>query len=116
MQQDKLSCGKWSPTTTAFQITFMTSKTTFQTEFNLLKKTTSKNIENLQEAIQSQQAYTTALGGHIDSLYTKLAQLNRQVQMHCLYPHPQSDVVKLNAPKYNLDIDRQPDPVTIYNH
>ena len=31
--------------------------------------------------------------------------------MHCLYPHPQLDVVQLNAPKYDLDIDRQPDPV-----
>ena len=32
--------------------------------------------------------------------------------MHCLYPHPQSDVVQLSAPEYDLDIDRQPDPVT----
>ena len=32
--------------------------------------------------------------------------------MHCLYPHPQSDVVQLNAPGYDLDIDGQPDPVT----
>ena len=39
-------------------------------------------------------------------------QLDRQVQTHCLYPHPQSDVVQLNAAEYNLDIDRQPDPVT----
>ena len=31
--------------------------------------------------------------------------------MHCLYPHPQLDVVQLNAPEYDLDIDRQPDPV-----
>ena len=31
--------------------------------------------------------------------------------MHCLYPHPQSDVVQLNTPYYNLDIDRLPDPV-----
>ena len=44
-------------------------------------------------------------------IYTKLAQLHRQVQMHCLYPDPQSDVVQLNASKYNLDIDGQPDPV-----
>ena len=57
-------------------------KTTLQTEFNLLKKATSKNIENIQEAIQSQQAYTTALCGHVNSLYTKLAQLIRQVQRH----------------------------------
>ena len=87
-------------------------KTTLQAEFNLLRKATSKNIENIQEAIQSQQAYTTALCGHINSLYTKLAQLNRQVQKHCLYPHPQSDVVQLNAPEYDLDIDGQPNPVT----
>ena len=32
--------------------------------------------------------------------------------MHCLYPHPQSDVVQLNAPEYDLNIDEQPDPVT----
>ena len=86
-------------------------KTTLQAEFNLLKKATSKNIENIQGAVQSQQAYTTALCGHINSLYTKLAQCGRQVQTHCLYPHPQSDVVQLNAPDYDLDIDGQPDPV-----
>ena len=87
-------------------------KTTLQAEFDLLKKTTSKNIENIQEAVQSQQAYTTTLCGHINTLYTKLAQINRQVQTHCLYPHPQLDVVQLNAPEYNPNIDEQLDPVT----
>ena len=91
---------------------FYDLKTTLQTEFNLLKKATSKIIENIQEAIQSQQAYTTALCSHINLFYTKLAQLDRQVQIHCLYPHPQLDVVQLNAPEYDLDIDRQPGPVT----
>ena len=86
-------------------------KTTLQAEFDLLKNATSKNIENIQEVVQSQQAYTTALCGHITSLYTKLAQLDKQVQTHCLYPHHQSDVVQLNAPDYDLDIDGQPDPV-----
>ena len=47
-------------------------KTTLQAEFDLLKKATLKNIQNIQEAVQSQQAYTTALFGHISSLYTKL--------------------------------------------
>ena len=91
---------------------FQDPKTALQTEFNLLNKATSKNIENLQEAIQSQQAYTTTLYGHINSIYIKLAQLDRQVQTHCLYPYPQSDVVQLNDPEYDLDIDREPDPVT----
>ena len=63
-------------------------KTTLQAEFDQLKKATSKNIENIQEVVQSQQAYTTALCNHINSLYTKLAQLDRQVQTLCLYPHP----------------------------
>ena len=71
-----------------------------------------KYVQNIQEAIQSQQAYTTALCSHINSLYTKLAQLDKQVQIHCLYPHPQSDVVQLNAPEYDPDIDGQLDPVT----
>ena len=44
-----------------------------------------------------------------NSIYTKLAQLDRQVQTHCLYPHPQSDVVQINAPEYDSDIDRQTD-------
>ena len=87
-------------------------KTVLQAEFNLLTKATSKNIQNIQEAIQSQQAYTTALYGHITTLYTKLVQLDKQVQTHCIYPHPQLDVVQLNAPDYNPDIDGQPDPVT----
>ena len=41
-------------------------KTTLQAEFDLLKKATSKNIENIQEAVQSQEAYTTALCSHIN--------------------------------------------------
>ena len=53
-------------------------------EFILLKKATSKKIENLQEA-----------------------QLDRQIQTHCLYPHPQSDAVQINALEYDSDIDGQ---------
>ena len=110
MQRDKPSCGKCSK---YHQLPdhFHDLKITLQAEFDLLKKATSKNIENIQEAVQSQQAYTTALCSHINSLYTKLAQLDRQVQTHCLYCHPQLDVVQLSAPEYDPDIDRQPDPV-----
>ena len=70
-----------------------------------------KNIENLQEAVKLQQTYTAALCGDINSIYVKLVQLDRQVQTHCLYPHPQLDVVQLNAPKYDSDIDGQTDLV-----
>ena len=85
-------------------------QTTLQAEFELLKKATSKNVQNIQEVVQSQQQYTTVLSGHINTLYSKLAQLDKQVQIHCIYPHPQSDVIQLNAPDYDPDIDREPAP------
>ena len=49
-------------------------QTALQTEFSLLKKATSKNIENLQDAIYLQQTYTMSLCSHVNSIYTKLAQ------------------------------------------
>ena len=78
-----------------------------QTEFNLLKKATSKNIENLHDVVNLQQTYTTSLCSHVNSIYTKLAQLDRQIQTHCLYPLSQSDLVQLNALEYDSDIDGQ---------
>ena len=38
-----------------------------------------------------------------------MAQLDRQVQTHCLYPHPQSDAVQINELEYDSDIDGQTD-------
>ena len=37
--------------------------------------------------------------------------LDKQVQIHCIYPHPQSEVIQLNAPNYDPDIDGDPYPV-----
>ena len=101
MLHDKPSCGKYSQ-----------SITIFQTEFDLLKTATLKNIQNIQEVVKSQQAYMLVLSGHINTLYTKLVHLDRQVQVHCIYPHSQSDVIQLNAPDYDPDIDGELDPVT----
>ena len=85
-------------------------KTTLQAEFDLLKTATLKNIQNIHEVVWVQQAYTTVLSGHINTLYTNLAHLEKQVQIHCLYPHPESDVIQLNTPDYDPDIDGDLDP------
>ena len=66
---------------------FYNLRTTLQTEFNLLKKATSKSIENLHDAINLQQTYTTSLCSHVNAIFTKLVQLDRQIQTHCLYFH-----------------------------
>ena len=84
-------------------------QSTLQTEFNLLKKATSKNIKNLHDAINLQQTCTTSLCSHVNSIYTKLAQVDKQFQTHCFYPHSQTDSVQLNALEYNSDIDGQTD-------
>ena len=86
-------------------------KPTLQTEFELLKTATSKNVQNLQKMVQAQQAYMTVLSGHTAALHTKLAHLNKQIQIHCIYPHPQSDAIKLNALEYDPDIDGKPNSI-----
>ena len=61
-------------------------KTALQTEFDLLKTATSKNVQNLQETVQAQQAYTTVLSGHIAAIHTKLAYLDN-IYKYIVYTH-----------------------------
>ena len=60
-------------------------KTALQTEFDLLKTATSKNVQNLQDTVQAQQAYTTVLSGHIVAIHTKLAHLDKY--KYIVYTH-----------------------------
>ena len=53
----------------------------------------------------------TVLSGHITTLYSKLAHLDKQIQIHCIYPYSQLDAIQLNALDYDPDIDRDPDSV-----
>ena len=64
---------------------FHDSKTALQTEFDLLKTATSKNVQHLQETVQAQQAYTTVLLGHIAAIHTKLAHLDKY--KYIVYTH-----------------------------
>ena len=77
MPQDKQSCGRYYQKYHNFPDHFHDLKTALQTEFDLLKTATSKNVQNLQETVQAQQAYTTVLLGHIAALHTKLAHLDK---------------------------------------
>ena len=72
-----------------------------------LKEATRKNIENLQASLSSQQTYSTALGSHINNIYHKISELQQQL------PHPTQhmntgDVIQINAPEFNPDIDGGP--------
>ena len=77
-------------------------KTTLQAKFELLKTATSKNVQNLQETVQAQQAYNTILLGHIAALHTKLAHLNKQIQIHCICCAHQDGGSSQGSTRYSL--------------
>ena len=82
-------------------------KGNIQKEFNFLKEATRKNIENFQASLSSQQTYLVALGSHINNIYHKISELQQQL------PHPThhmntGDIIQINAPEFNPDIDGRP--------
>ena len=82
-------------------------KGNIQKEFNFLKEATRKNIENFQASLSSQQTYSATLGSHINNIYHKISKLQQQL------PHPTQhmnteDIIQINAPEFNLDIDGGP--------
>ena len=44
------------------------------------------------------------------ALHTELAHLDKQIQIHSIYPHQQSDAVQLNTLEYDPDIDGDINP------
>ena len=82
-------------------------KGNIQKDFNFLKEATRKNIENFQASLSSQQTYSMALGLHINNIYHKISELQQQL------PHPTQhmntgDIIQINAPEFDLDIDGGP--------
>ena len=82
-------------------------KGNIQKDFNFLKEASRKNIENFQASLSSQQTYSVALGSHINNIYHKISELQQQL------PHPTQhmntgDIIQINAPEFDLDIDGRP--------
>ena len=68
---------------------------TLQTEFALLKKATSKNIEQFQDAINLQQMYITSLCSHINTIYAKLHNWRDKSKPIVFTPTPKQTVYRL---------------------
>ena len=82
-------------------------KTTIPKEFNFLKEVTRKNVENFQTSLNLQQTYSVALGSHINNIYHKILEIQQQL------PHPTqhmntSDIIQINVPEFDSDIDGRP--------
>ena len=90
---------------------FESFKSTIETDFKHLKEAMSWNVQNIQTSLNIQQTYSSTLCTHINNIYNRLSELQKQIQHHCMYPH-QTDTVQINAPEYDLDIDGDNQPNT----
>ena len=84
---------------------FKELKNQLYTDFQYLKEAKSKNIDNLQQALNLQQSYSTALCGHLNLLYSKLAKIELQIHHNCKHTPPNGDEVQIDAPDNDLDTD-----------
>ena len=78
-------------------------KNGIEKEFAFLKEATRKNIENFQSSLSLQQTYSASLCSHVNNIYNKLVELQRQL------PHPNlhmntGDVIQIEVPDFDPDI------------
>ena len=58
-----------------------------------------------------QQTYSSSLCAHVNNIYSKLSELQKQIQHHCMYMN-QGDTVQIEAPNFDPDIDGDTPPST----
>ena len=83
---------------------FDSFKTSLETEFKHLKEVTSCNVKNIQTSLSVQQTYSSTLCSHVNNIYSKLSELQKLIQHHCMSSH-HSDLVQIEAPEFDPDID-----------
>ena len=76
-----------------------------------MKEATSRNIENFQTSLNLQQTYSSSLCSHVNNIYNKLAELQRQIPNHHMHMNP-GDTVQIEAPDFDPDIDGISSPST----
>ena len=87
-------------------------KTSLEMDFKYLKEATSQNIQNIQNiqmSLNLQQTYSSSLCSHVNNIYSKLSELQKQIQHHCMYMN-QGDTVQIEAPGFDPDIDGDSPP------
>ena len=69
-----------------------------------MNEATKRNVENFQTSLNLQQTYSASLCSHVNNIYNKLAELQRQIQHRD--PHMNSgDMIQIEAPDFDPDID-----------
>ena len=86
-------------------------KNSIEKDFKFLKEATSRNIENFQTSLKLQQTYSSSLCSHINNIYNKLAELQRQIPHRDLHMNS-GDMIQIEAPDFDLDITDVSSPTT----
>ena len=75
-------------------------------------KLETRNIQNIQMSLNLQQTYSSSLCWHVNNIYSKLSELQKQIQHHCIYMN-QGATIQIEAPEFDPDIDRDRPPSTV---
>ena len=59
--------------------------------------------------------YSSSLCSHVNNIYSKLSELQRQIQHHCMHMN-QSDTVQIEAPNFDPDIEKKPNEIMYRGH
>ena len=86
-----------------------------KSQFSFLKEATSRNVENLQQAITVQQTYTKNLCGHINVIFSRLTKLENDIQKLMEKFTMEQDMVQIDTPDFDPDIDG-PYPQRVYHN
>ena len=76
-----------------------------------MKEATSRNIENFQSSLNLQQTYSSSLCLHVNNIYNKLSELQRQIPNRHMHMNP-GDMVQIEAPDFDPDINGISSPST----
>ena len=79
-------------------------KNSTEKDLKFLKEATLSNVENFQTSLNLQQTYSSSLCSHVNNIYSKLSELQRQIQKHHMHMN-QGDTVQIEAPDFGPDID-----------
>ena len=86
-------------------------KNSIEKDFQFLKEATSRNVENFQTSLNLQQTYSASLCLHVNNIYNKLAELQRQIQHSDLHMNS-GDTIQIEAPDFDPYIDDVSAPTT----
>ena len=79
-------------------------KNSIEKDFKFLKEATLRNVENFQTSLNLQQTYSASLCLHMNNIYNKLAELQRQIQHRDLHMNS-GDTIQIEAPDFDPDIN-----------